>query len=250
MKKTLFAFLFVLLTVIMGLSADAQERQSTTMKFDRGNLTFQYYEKDGVKIPDGKMEFSVNLYTEKGECKDGFMEGEWIIEEKTGNGKFVKRRRLNYERGLLEGESTFEECEINPSTKKEKPKSKQTYRFHKGHLYGENIITTASKDTLYCNYDEKGYPTGNWKYIGRIKKMEAEYENGKINPNSVFKIDVLGQKEKHPDHDFHTSVGIPLLLFGDLIKYRPYGIREVRPVLPTLCKTKYGYRIATEPIKE
>lgn len=76
------SILFLLLFVFY-LQVNAQERHTSTIPYKSGTLTFQYYDKEGVKIPDGLMEFTKGKYTEKGEMRDGYREGQWIIKKQT-----------------------------------------------------------------------------------------------------------------------------------------------------------------------
>lgn len=243
MKQLILFFLIIFLRI----SINAQERLTITVPFEKGNLTFQYYEKDGIKVPDGSMEYVSDTYSEKGENKEGKKDGLWIGESRLG--KKLIRINYNYKDGLLDGKTTFSSYLIDPAAKTEQLVDEEVYNFHKGHLFGENKI--ISSDTLYCNFDENGYRVGTWKIAKQKETIVAEYK-GNENSDIVneYKIDILGNKTIPQFSNFNMMVSIPLILFYDKIRYQPFGLRKERPNLPSTCKVKYGYRDASQSIEE
>ena len=243
MKRTIIISIILLLAKC----SFAQDKSVITIPLDKGNLTFQYYEKDGIKIPDGLMEYASDGYSEKGENKDGEKEGLWIAESRLG--KKLVRIKYNYNDGLLEGKTTFSSYSINPSTKKEQLESEEEYNFHKGHLFGENKIVFS--DTLYCNFDEKGYRVGTWKIVNKSETAVAEYiGNEKSDIANEYILDILGNKTIPKYSKFNLTASTPLILFYDKIRYLPFGLRKDRPNLPSLTKAKYGYREASQSIEK
>lgn len=237
--------IILLLLIAISFGLKAQEIHSLSAPFGKGNISFEYYEKDGVKIPHGIMEYDSEYYSEKGENKNGYKEGTWNIVSKKGN--TVSKIIHNYKNGLLEGKSIFSIYKINKSTKKEELESIEEYTFIKGHLYGENKIVVS--DTLYCNFNDKGERTGKW--ILKAKDITvAEYSAYNENVLDCYKLDILGQKTPYENFLFHNTSVLKLVLFKDKIQYIPNTLRESRPELPSLCKIKYGYQEATKPIIE
>jgi hypothetical protein len=108
--------IILLLLIAISFGLKAQEIHSLSAPFGKGNISFEYYEKDGVKIPHGIMEYDSEYYSEKGENKNGYKEGTWNIVSKKGN--TVSKIIHNYKNGLLEGKSIFSTYKINNSSLK------------------------------------------------------------------------------------------------------------------------------------
>ena len=227
--------LIILLLVFACLvNINAQNRMSLTMPFDGGTLTFQYYEKDGVKVPDGPMEFTNKNYTEKGENKDGYREGKWIARTETKTGSITAE--YMYRNGLLEGTTTFQNSYKDKNIQKLYPEA--SYNFSKGRLIGENKIVHDS-DTIYCNFGDNGKWIGIWRLVTPEKTVVFEYDDNSEIKNS-YELDVLGQKKTA--EFFLPSVTMALLWFNKYFQEIPMMLRfNQRPKLPTLSENKYGY---------
>lgn len=222
----------------------AQEVKETSMPYKGGTLKFAYYEKDGVRIPHGMMEYSSDKYSERGENIDGYKEGEWQAINKTGI--FTRVNTFTYKKGFLDGKTIMEEKKTNNKTQKEDLVFKNEFTFKNGHLYGENKIIVNS-DTLYCNFDEKGEKVGTWKIIADGKTKIGEYSDGKI--VNAFELDELGQKKETFASNFDMTAILKLTFFDSTeIQQIPYSIRESRPILPSLLDLKYGMYSSTKPI--
>lgn len=241
--KNCLVLLSILLTSVV---VNSQERKSLTMPYEGGTLTFQYYEKDGVKVPDGHMEFIKGNYSEKGENKDGYREGTWIA--KTVRRTSSVTTEYNYHEGMLEGPTYFKYTETNNDSKHlQKPDA--TYNFHKGRLIGKNKIVDNS-DTIYCEFADEGKRTGVWKFVRDDKTMVLEYND---NPSLqvAYELDVLGQKKEQSFNNIQMQFVIPFLFFNNLFKEIPFALRDKkRPELPTLCENKYGYIYPLEEPKK
>lgn len=238
----------ITLILFLGFSMNAQERSSITLPFEKGELTFQYYEKDGVKVPDGTMEYKCKKYTEKGTTKDGKKDGQWTLEMRYG--KMLARTVFNYKDGLLDGKTTFNTYSLKPSTKEENLKTTEEYNFHKGHLLGENKII-GTLDTLYCNFDENGYCIGTWKIIGKKQTKVAEFSgNEKGDIINEYEVDILGNKTKPLSPHFKFDAFLVFVRLDDKIKYLPIGWQETRAELPSLCDIQFGYRDQQKTIAE
>lgn len=250
--------LFALLVVMIILPAYAQENETITIDYLYGKLTFDYYEKDGVKIPDGKMTYEKDgydyKYTETGMCKDGYREGEWIIVGNKGNLTVIKT--LNYRKGLLDGVCTIKEVQKNAKTGKETV-YEESFNLKNGHLYGENIIKTTPntkyEKQYYCNFDENGERCGVWKIVSNDKIIEAEYIQGEKVPINTYTVDILGQREEYKIPTmFNVEILSGLQHFDTKIKDALNGSpidRKERINLPTSCKIPFGYIKSTETVK-
>lgn len=218
--KTLVLLLMSLLSFSLSF---AQEVQSTSLDFKHGTLTFEFYEKDGVKIPNGNMEYTATkkppfsgieyFYSEKGITKNGYKDGLWTISIKEGSFRDIVIR-MNYKDGLLDGKTTIEDSRGNHDRKTDKySPSKEEYTFKNGRLFGENITKTHS-GTFYINYDENGERTGVWKVIERDETYLLDYDNADIRESFsgkitkfpiIYHIDILGEKTIS-NHDPYISV--------------------------------------------
>lgn len=226
--------LFLISVLISSIAVSSQERKSLTMPYEGGTLTFQYYEKDGVKVPDGPMEFKKGNYTEKGENKDGFREGIWLAT--TVNKSGLVTAEFFYRNGLLEGTTSFKNTCIDINSKELYPEA--SYNFSKGRLYGKNKIIHDS-DTIYCNFGDNGKWIGEWKIVSPEKTVVFEYDDESKIKDS-YELDVLGQKK--PAGVFLHKVTLSLLWLDTYFKEIPFQLRDKkRPQLPTLCEIKYGY---------
>lgn len=228
--RKLISFLLIL---AFSFQANAQKRNSLTMPYEGGTLTFQYYEKDGIKIPDGPMEFTRENYSEKGENNDGYREGCWISK----NGSTTKT--YNFKKGMLEGPTTVEFKTTDKYLLKNSVPY-QCYNFHNGRLFGENKIV-LSVDTIYCNFGEDGKRIGIWRLVDPKKTIVIEYN---VNPSlqNAYELDVLGQKKSIEVGSAEMKFFMKFLSFNDIFRkeFFKYGF-EKRPELPTLCENKYGY---------
>lgn len=228
-------FLFLLLAVF-AFQINAQDRKSVTMPYKDGTLTFQYYEKNGVKVPDGPMEFTKGKYNEKGAMKDGYREGNWVIRKEDN---VITTIECNYNKGMLEGLTTIKHNAKDKSSLKYcEPDA--AYNFHGGRLLGENKIVHLN-DTIYCNFGENGKRIGTWKFVEPEKTMVIEY-NQDPNLQIAYEVDVLGQKKPKEIEWVEMKIYMDLLFFNDKFRQIPNELRDKkRPELPTLCENKYGY---------
>lgn len=219
------------------ISGKAQDRKSLTMPFDGGTLTFQYYEKDGVKVPDGPMEFQKANYTEKGECKDGYREGRWVakIENKTNS----TVTEYNYSRGMLEGNTTIKFTTTDKSLLKYN-QPYESYTFHNGRLIGENMIVHQS-DTIYCNFGENGKRIGTWKFVDPEHTYIIEFDDDQ-NLQTAYELDILGQKNTIDVSNVERQIFMDLLMFDNKFREVFFSLNDKkRPKLPTLSDNEYGY---------
>lgn len=225
------------LLLLSAMLSNAQERKVTTVPFEDGTLTFHYYEKDGIKVPDGLMEFTKKNYTEKGENKDGYREGKWIATIKNKTNSTVTE--YNYKRGLLEGQTTIKFTTTDKSLLKSR-QPRETYNFHNGRLVGENKIVQSS-DTIYCNFGSNGERIGTWKIINPRSTRVIEYDQ-ESNCVSAYELDVLGQKTPVMEDGVYMSIVVDLQMFGKKFSEVFFSFYDNnRPKLPTLCANKYGY---------
>lgn len=242
MKFTLLIYLVFLPLILCG-----QEIKTISMEFDGGKLTFQYYEKDGVKIPHGEMKYENERYgyTEIGQNVNGYKEGKWTATNKLGKQVFIDI--YNYKKGLLNDTITLHK--IERIKKGEYAYVPRNYYFKNGHLFGENKIVNSSGDTLYCNFDENGNRIGIWKFDQQVFSEVGEYKTSGSNEVEAFRIDKLGQKEPLIDSSsFNMSSSLPLIMFDEYFKYYPHSVRIKRPNLPSLCKVEYGLYKSFEEI--
>lgn len=243
MKQTCFprriaSIICFMLSFLMPMGY-AQEKKSLTMPLDGGTLTFQYYEKDGMKVPDGLMEFKKGNYTEKGECKNGYRECKWIA--KRGNNKAAETIEYNFQKGMLEGSTVFRSTATDKSQLKHMEPD-ATYNFHNGRLFGENKVVILS-DTIYCNFGEDGKRIGTWKMAdSKGASVILEYnEDPKL--RKAYKVDVLGQKEPLNFGQAEMQAFMSLLHFDNKFRQVIFSMTDRhRPNLPTLCENKYGYQ--------
>jgi hypothetical protein len=211
------------------------------MPFSGGNLTFSYYlDADGVKVPHGEMSYEETtgrnnncLYSEKGTTQDGYREGEWIVQQKYP--KLIHKKILSYKKGLLDGECRIEDYSIDPKTKKQTLEDKEVYHFINGHIFGENKFVTY-KDTVYCNFNEKGKKVGIWKYIDPEfnKFIVAEFSTENPENTNCYKLDILGNKEDYDLLSFKIMMSNKLNFldnkFKNLIFFNPEKARVKLPI--------------------
>lgn len=244
MKTRLFT-IFTLILLSFNIMK-AQDTKETSMQYKGGTLKFAYYDKDGIKVPHGIMEYTSDKYTETGELIDGYREGKWTAIRNTGN--ISVTNTYTFKHGLLDGVTTIEEKKINNKTKKDDLVSTQEYTFRNGHLFGENKIV-GSIDTLYCNFDEKGNRIGTWKLISKEHTRIGEYSNSDFTITNAYELDELGQKKDYEAFTFHNLATLNLTSFESFkIKQIPYTIREQRPNLPSLLEVEYGMYSSIKPI--
>lgn len=223
----------ILFLGFISLCGYAQERKSLTTEYHYGTLTFQYYEKDGVKIPDGHMEFTNEDYIEKGEMKDGFRNGLWVLQS---NQPTPRTRVLShFKDGLIDGDVTIEKYEYDDKTKKSILRI-MPLKFKNGHLFGENKIINHS-DTIYCNFDENGDRVGTWKYVSNSDTYYTEYTPDNQRYGTTYKVDVLGRKTECKLY----GGNMPFLFFSNYFTRVPDKLGDpMLEVLPTLSENEYG----------
>lgn len=223
----------ILLLSILSFCGYAQERKNLTTEYQGGTLSFQYYEKDGIKIPDGHMEFTHKYYTEKVEMKDGLRNGLWVIQgsrPKTGT-----RISSHFKDGMIDGEVVLEGYEYNSKIDKAIP-FKRSLQFKNGHLFGENKVVHSS-DTIYCNFDENGDRIGIWKYVSPSRIYFTEYTPENQVKGISYEIDILGQKKEFRPLGSYMA----FWFFSWNFTRIPDIIRQEALIeLPTLSENKYG----------
>lgn len=234
-----------LLTILMGMSyASSQEIKHIDMDYIGGKLGFDYYEKDGVKVPHGPMTFNDDQrnwpsgtlkVTESGNCKDGYRDGEWHMSLKTPYERTEKV--FNYKNGLLDGDVIIKRYKTNTKTKRETLKSNVTYHFKNGHPFGKNKYFHNS-DTIYFEHNELGYCVGEWKLINKNGSMEIDVYDQDGEYIEHYKVDILGNKEKSEFLGFPGTMH-DYIFFGEEITTN--GLYVSRYDLPTLCKVKFGF---------
>ncbi|MDE6753674.1 MAG: hypothetical protein K2J82_03575 [Muribaculaceae bacterium] len=216
--------------------------------------------RDGIKVPDGVMEFNRNStndfgmktsYKEKGTNKDGYKDGEWTIDASSPGSSY--KITMNYKNGLLNGIFKIQEYEINKKTKRSTLKKESSYTFDEGHLIG-NYKYVHLYDTLYFNYDNNGRRTGEWRLCKPNQNMKAgtfkyigdnEFNPGepKYEITDIYEIDLLGQKIPNENfiNTFGMDVTLPLEFFKEYLLGDPTYVRyHPRVKLPTLHKNKLG----------
>lgn len=267
MTKLRTALATICLIASIVAMAVEREHQTVTNPYKGGELTFTYYVDDsGVKVPDGPMSFKHKSYTEKGEMRDGYQEGEWVVNKNNGQDIYI----FNFKGGLLDGRTEIQKYSRNKQTKKLSLERQDTFNFRNGHLFGKHTMYN-SDHTLTTEFNENGDRVGTWE----MKKGETTeiFEYDPAEPGRLLRyreIDFLGEivdewpGERTPeqvaferenagiDKMGNMSMFFYFKNLGDGINFMFADGMSVRHrvELPSKCKVKFGYRNQLKNIAE
>lgn len=248
--------IIALLAILAFSASKAQEISTLTVPYENGTLTFEYYEKDGIKIPHGHMKYEEKKFIkdkaeypyiyriEEGNNNDGYREGVWIFKSfYIGSEREIN---MTFKNGLLEDTLTFSKWESNSpkpfdTNVQREDYSSCSYSFSKGHLVGENIIKYTEPRTLfnpmpfsrtiYSYVSDSGKCIGTWKRItGNDTRFYHFNEDGKA--DEVYEVDVIGRKKFFPNETASLDLSHINSMYAEITIYRVS--------LPTLGDCPYG----------